>query len=118
MSLSRAGDTAAVQSLVQVDHFDQLILDVGSLLSSIVFSSQSSSTDQDVANTYFASAVGLSVVSGESLYHHSGKVIFTCHEYIFVRDEYVVEYYQSFLSAVSLVTQVNVSSFFQLSCIA
>ena len=101
-----------------MDHLDQLVLDVGSLLSSVVLCSQSSSTDQNVANAYFASAVGLSVISCESLYHHSGKVILACEEDVLVRDEYVVEYYQSFLSAVSSVTEVNVSSLFQFSGVA
>ena len=37
-------------------HLDQLVLDVGSLRSAIVFSSQSSSTDQNVANADLAAA--------------------------------------------------------------
>ena len=113
-----AGDAAAVHGLVEVGHLDQLILDGGSLLSTVIFRGQSSSADDDVANADLAAAVTLSVIAGEAFDQHACKFGLAVHEDVFVGNEDVVQDNEGFLAAVFLIAQVDVRAVFQLAGIA
>ena len=54
----------------------------------------------------------------ESLYQHSCEFIFSVHEYVLVRDKYIIEYHQCLLASELLVSKVYISPFFKLSGIA
>ncbi len=88
-----------------------------SLLSAVVVCAKSSSTDQDIAYTNFTSAIGLSVVTSESLNEHTSELILASHEDSVVRNEYVIEYNQSLNTTELGVTCIHRSTL-KFSCIA
>ena len=98
-ALSGAGDTAAEQGLVQVGHLDQLVLDSGGLLHTVVLGSQSGGADQGVAHADLAAAVGLAVIAGEALHDHAGELILAVEEDVLVGDEHMVQDHQGLLAA-------------------
>ena len=59
---------------------------------------ESGSTDKYIPYTDFTSPVGLSVITGKTLYHHACKFVFFTHENSLVGDEYIVKYHKSFMS--------------------
>ena len=85
---------------------------MGSLVRAVIFRCQSRRADHNIAYADLAAAVALSVEACKAFYQHAGKVIFACHEYIFVRDEYIVKDNQGFLSAELLIAEVDVRTLF------
>ena len=79
-------------------HFDELVLDMVGFRYSIVVCGESGSTDKYIPYTDFTSPVGLSVITGKTLYHHACKFVFFTHENSLVGDEYIVKYHKSFMS--------------------
>ena len=58
------------------------------------------------------------MVTGETFYHHAGELVFLAHEYTFVGNEYVIEYYQGFMAAELGVAQVDFGIGFHLAGVA
>ena len=117
-ALGRAGDAAAVQGLVQVDHLDQLVLHGAGLLHAVVLSGQGGGADQGVAHAHLAAAVGLAVIAGEPLHHHAGELILAVEEDVLVGDEHVVQDHQGLLAAELGVAHVDGGVLLQLPGIA
>ena len=99
-------------------HLDQFIFDMGCLCAACHLNCNGCCTDQDIADTDFASAVGLTVESCETLYDHACKCNFAVEVDVLVRDKYAVEDNKDFVSAVCLIADVNAVVLFQLSGIA
>ena len=117
-ALRGAGDAAAVQRLVQVDHLDQLVLHRAGLLHAVVLGNQGSGTDQGVAYADLAAAVALPVVAGKALHHHAGELILAVEEDVLVGDEHVVQHHQGLLAAELRVAHVDGRVLLQLPGIA
>ncbi|CAN4071960.1 D-alanyl-lipoteichoic acid biosynthesis protein DltB, partial [Dysosmobacter welbionis] len=117
-ALRGAGDAAAVQRLVQVDHLDQLVLHRAGLLHAVVLRCQRRSTDQRVAHAHLAAAVALPVVAREPLHHHAGELILAVEEDVLVGDEHVVQHHQGLLAAELRVAHVDGRVLLQLPGIA
>ena len=80
-------------------HLDQLVLDSGGLLHTVVLGSQSGGADQGVAHADLAAAVGLAVITGEALHDHAGELILAVEEDVLVGDEHMVQDHQGLLAA-------------------
>ena len=98
-ALGGAGDAAAEQGLVQVDHLDQLVLHSAGLLHAVVLGGQSGGADQGVAHADLAAAVGLAVIAGEALHDHAGELILAVEEDVLVGDKHMVQDHQGLLAA-------------------
>ena len=97
--------------LVEMHHLDQLVLDVRGFRCAVVVSRQSRRADQHVADADFAAAVALSVISGKTLHERAAELVFAAHEYVFPRNEYIVEHHQRFVATEFLVAHVNRPAF-------
>ena len=118
MPLSRAGDSAAEQRLIQMCHLDKLVFDMRSLLRSVVFRCQRRRTDDHVSDAHLAAAVALPVISGKPLHHHARKLIFSGHEHIFIGNEHIVEDNQRLLPAKPAVSHIDGAGILQFPGIA
>lgn len=113
-----AGKAAAKERFVKVGHFNEFILDMACLFNTVIFSGKGSSTDEDVADTDFTAAVGLTVVTSKTFNHHAGKFRFPVKEDHVIGDEDVVEDNEGFLTAEFCVPKIDVGTVFQLAGIA
>ena len=80
-------------------HLDELVLDGGGLLHTVVLSGQSGGADQGVAHAHLAAAVGLTVITGEALHDHTSELILAVEEDVLVGDEHMIQNHQSLLAA-------------------
>ena len=98
-ALAGAGDAAGEERLIEVRHFNKLVLDVAGLLCTVVLSGERSRSNDHIAHANLAAAVALAVVAGKSLDHHTGKIILAVEEDVLVGDKHMVEHDQRFLTA-------------------
>jgi len=92
-------------------HFDQLILDVVGFGHAIVIGGKGSCTDQYIPDSDFTPSVRLTVISGETLYHHSGKFIFPTHKHPFIGNKHVIENNQCFVPTILCISEVHIGIF-------
>ena len=111
VAFCRTGDAAGIEGFIQVHHFNQLVLDVGSLGCTVKVGSNGSSTDQNIAYTDFTATVALTVITGKTLHQQAAELVLTTHENIFVRNENIVKDHQRFVTAELAVTHIKISAF-------
>ena len=94
-----------------MDHLDQLIPDMGSPRHPVVFGSQRSRSDQNIAHPHLAAAVTLAVVTGKAFDQCPAEPIFAAHEDILIRDKEILEDHQGFMPPELPVAHIDGSAF-------
>lgn len=104
------GESRGIDVFVQMGHFNQLVLDVGSFGHSVIISSKSSGTDQYIADAGFAGIAG-SVMTAEPFYQHADEVGFSIQENPILRYENMVEDDKGFMTSELAVANIDVPLF-------
>src|SRR4030042_1499898 len=101
----------------KVNHFTDLLPDMGGPSHPVVISYGGSSTNKHIADTGLTTAVALPVVTSKSLHQHNGEVDLTTHKNPLPRDKDIIQNSQRLVPAEIVVTHVDIP-FLKLSRIA
>ena len=110
-SFGRAGDAGRIERLVQMDHFDQFVFQVGCFGRAVIVGRQRRRADQHVTHADLAAAVALAMIAGKPFHQRAAEFHFAAHEHVFPGDEQIVEHHQGFMAAELLVADVDVAAF-------
>ena len=75
VAFSRTGNPAGIKCLIEMDHFDELILDMGCLRCPVIVGGQRRRADQHVTDADLTAAVALPVVSGKTLDQGAAELV-------------------------------------------
>src|SRR5664280_2799286 len=90
MPLGCTGNTAAEQGLVELIHFDDLVLHMGCPFGAVVLCCRLSCPDEHVTHPHLA-GIALAVVGREVFHELSRKIMLFVHEHSVPWNEYPVE---------------------------
>src|SRR4030042_1805952 len=106
-SFGLGGKRTGIACFGEVNHFSQLVLDMGGFGRTVVYRHQRCGTDQDIGNADLTASIAGTVIIGE--YFNKPPRIFglAAHENIFPGDENIIKNYICLLSSKIKVSNIN-----------